>query len=102
MQKFVGSQLRSRTYTVNLSDISSIPPWKFVEEDLSDDEDSVHYYDPSSISTHEDRDLPNQDQELHTNEVRIGGDQNPNQERNTITRSGRSVRSPSRFGDYVM
>ena len=85
---------------MNKSDISSIPPWKF-EEDLSDDEDSVHYGNPS-LTTTEDHDLPNDDDELPSNEVHIGGEQIHNQPRNTTTRSGRSVRTPSRFGDYVM
>ena len=107
VQKFAGSQLRARTYTVNRADISIVPSWKFSDdEQLSDeDDDADHaksYYTRNDESSDEVEDSGDEVFDEEENDPNVDPEVMPNQQREIRTRSGRSVRTPSRFGDYIM
>ena len=100
VQKFSGSQLRARTYTVNRANISVVPSWRYTGlEDISDDEEDKV---PGAECAADLREEEVQD------DVFVDDSQSEDDEevedvpaKNTRTRSGRSVRPPSYLGDYV-
>ena len=102
VQKFTGNQLRSRTYTVNISDLSSIPIWKFPDIGNHDEDDDHTVYGSKCIATEQDHQDANLQEADNLNPNIDNEPPNNEQTMNTRTRSGRSVRTPNRFGDYVM
>ena len=106
VQKFAGSQLRARTYTVNRADISVVPSWKFpYDEQLSDDDvDHTENYNTRNYESSEEVEDSEEEvfNEAQENAPNVDPVNMPNQQREIRTRSGRSIRTPSRFGDYIM
>ena len=53
VQKFTGSQLRARTYTVNLADITKVQPWTFKNVNTPSDSDSDEDSSSELVSQHQ-------------------------------------------------
>ena len=98
VQKFTGLQLRARTYTVNRADVLKVSPWKFpdLEVQSEDDEEDSTVVGRQGIQT-TDADGDGDDSE----EDSAGSEQDAPVGNVEVTRSGRRVRPPSRFKDFV-
>ena len=104
VQKFTGSQLRARVYTVNRADITKVQPWKFEGECTPDTSDSDSE-DPQNESssppvqiTGGEEVQPTEDAEKSDEETR------PEVQEDAVitTRSGRQVRPPPHLKEYIL
>ena len=94
VQKFSGSQLRARPYTVNRADILAVHPWKFdtVDSDTSGSSDEADY----SLLPHVDEEPRVQDPDGPLVNPAPVGVHNEGQRH-----SGRRTRKPAYLSDYV-
>ena len=110
VQKFVGSQLRARTYTVNRSDILSIPTWTFpaLEESVSDDDDDDHIVNQVPTQTPNEPEEPEERQHIAVREVPDDHDasdvdvESEDEAPELVTRYGRKIRPPRKLNDYTV
>ena len=76
VQKFTGTQLRARIYTVNRADVLTIPPWKFPNEEFSNetsDEDDCQFSVPKRYNHTEE--VIQQEEMVHDESGEIASDQ---------------------------
>ena len=126
VQKFTGSQLRARTYTVNRADITTVAPWRFVNTGGSDaeseDSDDREVYQEAISEDKTDEDDETEGEEGETDDIDDQVGQEEEEETNDIdegdldsdsegshdelpevtTRSGRRVRPPKNLADYTL
>ena len=124
VQKFTGSQLRSRVYTIKPADVTKVMPWKF--EDVEEEEESEEESDPETecLFGKDDQNGRNepvhQDQNVNVNPEENEMEDDKGEEESEkedshdssesveevpvqkASRSGRTVKQPAWQKDYVV
>ena len=105
VQKFTGTQLRARVYTVHRADILTVKPWVFPDVEVESDEDPEIQGSPvpgiiAEVDTESENEDKERDENVEEESEHDTGDEVPANEDKT-TRSGRKVRKPGWLLDYT-
>ena len=104
VQKFTGTQLRARTYTVHRADILTVKPWIFPDVEVESDEDQEgqgsRYPIPRLVSEVEMEEKVKEVINAEEESEHDTGDEQPAND-DITTRSGRKVRRPQYLANYT-
>ena len=102
VQKFTGTQLRARVYTVHRADVTIVKPWQFESGVVYEEEEEEMFY-PSADNQDSDDVVEDHIQNGNEDEdTAVAEEEKDSREIGVTTRSGRKTRLPSHLADYVV